>query len=273
MTNPFLSRKTAALLTATLMGLLLLFPAGDGKQNSALLSTAEAGFFSNDLELFEEVVDLVGDKYVYPPDYKKMFTASVEEMVRTLDDENIIMSDTPGGQAISRFDSSIRYQLNFNREHDLEDFKKIYYFLHEESKNKLSKEELETAAVTGLMNSLDPYSQYMDAEVFGKSMRDTEGKYGGLGMVITMKDNRLYVVKTMKNSPAERAGILPDDIFEKVNGEDISKTQTAELADMLRGYPDTKVTISLRRQSDKRERTYTLTRKLIYIETVEYETL
>ena len=271
--NPFSSRKIAALLTATLLGLFLLFPAGGGKPVSALLSTAEAGFFSNDLELFEEVVDLVGDKYVYPPDYKKMFMASIDEMVRTLDDENITTTDNPGGQTISRFDSSIHYQLNFNREHDLEAFKKIYYFLHEESKSKLSKEELETAAVTGLMNSLDPYSQYMDAEVFGKSMRDTEGKYGGLGMVITMKDSRLYVVKTMKNSPAQRAGILPDDIFEKCNGEDISKTQISELADMLRGYPDTKVTISLHRQSDKRERTYTLTREIISIETVEYETL
>ncbi len=271
--NPFSSRKIAALLTATLLGLFLLFPAGGGKPVSALLSTAEAGFFSNDLELFEEVVDLVGDKYVYPPDYKKMFMASIDEMVRTLDDENIITTDNPGGQTISRFDSSIHYQLNFNREHDLEAFKKIYYFLHEESKSKLSKEELETAAVTGLMNSLDPYSQYMDAEVFDKSMRDTEGKYGGLGMVITMKDSRLYVVKTMKNSPAQRAGILPDDIFEKCNGEDISKTQISELADMLRGYPDTKVTISLHRQSDKRERTYTLTREIISIETVEYETL
>ena len=273
MMNPFSSRKIAALLTATLLGLFLLFPAGGGKPVSALLSTAEAGFFSNDLELFEEVVDLVGDKYVYPPDYKKMFMASIDEMVRALDDENIITTDNPGGQTISRFDSSIHYQLNFNREHDLEAFKKIYYFLHEESKSKLSKEELETAAVTGLMNSLDPYSQYMDAEVFGKSMRDTEGKYGGLGMVITMKDSRLYVVKTMKNSPAQRAGILPDDIFEKCNGEDISKTQISELADMLRGYPDTKVTISLHRQSDKRERTYTLTREIISIETVEYETL
>ncbi len=271
--NPFSSRKIAALLTATLLGLFLLFPAGGGKPVSALLSTAEAGFFSNDLELFEEVVDLVGDKYVYPPDYKKMFMASIDEMVRTLDDENIITTDNPGGQTISRFDSSIHYQLNFNREHDLEAFKKIYYFLHEESKSKLSKGELETAAVTGLMNSLDPYSQYMDAEVFGKSMRDTEGKYGGLGMVITMKDSRLYVVKTMKNSPAQRAGILPDDIFEKCNGEDISKTQISELADMLRGYPDTKITISLHRQSDKRERTYTLTREIISIETVEYETL
>ncbi len=271
--NPFSSRKIAALLTATLLGLFLLFPAGGGKPVSALLSTAEAGFFSNDLELFEEVVDLVGDKYVYPPDYKKMFMASIDEMVRTLDDENIITTDNPGGQTISRFDSSIHYQLNFNREHDLEAFKKVYYFLHEESKSKLSKEKLETAAVTGLMNSLDPYSQYMDAEVFDKSMRDTEGKYGGLGMVITMKDSRLYVVKTMKNSPAQRAGILPDDIFEKCNGEDISKTQISELADMLRGYPDTKITISLHRQSDKRERTYTLTREIISIETVEYETL
>lgn len=269
----FLPKKIASLVTATLLGLLLLLPAGSEKPFFTFLPTAEAGFFSNDLELFKEVVDLVGDKYIYPPNYKKMFMASIQEMVETLDDESIIITDNPGGQSISRFDATIKYKLDFNRQHDLEAFKKAYYFLLEESEGELIKEKLEIGAVTGLMNSLDPYSKYMDADTFNKSMRDTEGKYGGLGMVITMKDNRLYVLKTMKNSPAQRAGILPGDIFEKVNGANVKKTQISELADMLRGYPNTEVAISLYRQSDKRERTYTLIREIIVIETVEYETL
>ena len=272
-TTRFLSKRTASLVTAALMCLLLMLPAGSGNLFSAFSPSAEAGFFSNDLELFKEVVDLVGDKYIYPPNYKKMFRASIHQMVETLDDDNIVITNNLNGQSISKFNSSIQYKLNFNREHDLEIFKKAFYFLFEESEGKLSKEKLETAAVTGLMNSLDSYSKFMDAEVFDKSMRDTEGKYGGLGMVITMKDNRLFVLRTMKNSPAQRAGILPDDVFQKVNGTNVDKIQISELANKLRGYPDTEVDISLYRHSDKRERTYTLTRKIIFIETVEYETL
>ena len=276
MISRFSSIKIGSLVTATLLGLLLLFPVGNRESVHTFSPVAEAGFFSSDLELFEEVLDLVGNKYVYAPDYKKMFVASIDEMIRALNDENIILKDNPdnpGGQSISRFDANIQYRLDYNRENTLEIFKKTYYFLLEESKGKLSKEKLEIAAVTGLMNSLDPYSKYMDADSFSKSMRDTEGKYGGLGMVITMKDNRLHVVKTMKNSPAQRAGILPDDIFEKVNGANVGKTQISELADMLRGQPDTEVIISLYRPSDKQERTYILNREIISIETVEYQTL
>ena len=269
----FLSKKIVFLVTTTLLWLILIFPTGSEKPFYTFLPTAEAGFFSNDLELFKEVVDLVGDKYIYPPNYKKMFMASIYEMVETIDDENIIITDNLDVQSISRLDAIIQYRLDFNRQHNFKVFKKVYYFLLEESGDKLHKDKLETAAVTGLMNSLDPYSGYMDADIFDKSMRDTEGKYGGLGMVITMKDNRLYVQRTMKNSPAQRAGILPGDFFEKVNGTNIEKIQISEFADMLRGYPGTKVTLSLYRLSDKRKRTYTLTREIIFIETVEYETL
>jgi len=202
MSPRFVSKKIFSVLTAALLGLFLLFPAGGTNLGPAFFPNAEAGFFSNDLELFEEVVDLVGDKYVYAPDYKKMFGASIDEMVQALNDENISLKNESIGQSISKFDKNIRYTLGYNREDALETFKKAYYFLLEESEGKLSKEKLEIAAVTGLMGSLDPYSKYMNIDSFNRSMRDTEGKYGGLGMVITMKDNRLYVVKTIKNSPA-----------------------------------------------------------------------
>ena len=269
----FVSKKIFSVLTAALLGLFLFFPAGWTNLGPVFFPNAEAGFFSNDLELFEEVVDLVGDKYVYAPDYKKMFVASIDEMVKALNDENISLKNEPIGQSISKFDKNIRYTLGYNPENALETFKKAYYFLLEESEGKLSKEKLEIAAVTGLMDSLDPYSKYMDIDSFNRSMRDTEGRYGGLGMVITMKDSRLYVVKTIKNSPARRAGIQPDDIFEKVNGTIIEKTQISELADKLRGQPGTGVTITLYRPSEKKEYSYTLNREVILLETVEYKTL
>ena len=269
----FYPKKIASLVAAILLGALLIFPNYGGKSFLIFSHTAEAGFFSNDLELFEEVVDLVGGKYIHPPDYRKIFMASINEMIETLDDDNIIITENQSGQSISKLDATIEYKLDFNREHNLETFKKIYYFLLEESEKKLDKKKLEIAAVIGLMNSLDSYSQYMNADLFEKSMRDTEGKYGGLGMVITMKDKRLYVIKTMKNSPAQRAGILPGDIFEKVNETNVRKIQVSELADILRGYPNTKVAITLYRESDKRKRTYNLTREIILIETVEYKTL
>lgn len=155
----------------------------------------------------------------------------------------------------------------------MDELHKVYYFLNDESQNSLTKKDLEVAAIRGIMGSLDTYSQYLDKSAFEKSMRDTEGKYGGLGMVITMKDNRLLVVKTMENSPAKEAGILADDTFLKVNGKEIKEMQIQELANLLRGYPETNVTITMYRATEKKEYTHTLTRRIILVNSVEYEPL
>jgi len=267
------SKKVSYTSITILTGLFLLFPVGGVKPAYISLTNAEAFFFSNDLELFEEVIDLVGDKYVYTPDYKKMLIASIDKMVITLAEKNTSLESESNGQSISKFIKDIRHALGYNRENAIATFRKAYYFLLEKSEGKLTKEKLEIAAVTGLMDSLDPYSKYMDADNFERSMRDTEGKYGGLGMIITMKDGRLYVVKTIKNSPARRAGIQTDDIFEKVNGIKIEKNQISELANKLRGLSGTKVNVTLYRPSKKKNFSLTLKREIISIETVEYKIL
>jgi carboxyl-terminal processing protease len=235
--------------------------------------TADAGFFNNDLEVFEEVIDLVSEKYVYPPDHKKMFSGAIEGMIKKAENAELTLTKNPGINTVRYKNRSAQYNLSYDKNHDWGELQKIYYFLHDQSDNSVTKQNLEKSAIEGIMSSLDTYSQYMDRDSFEKSMRDTEGKYGGLGMVITMKDNRLFVVKTMKNSPAEKAGILADDSFVSVNGNEITRMQIEELADLLRGYPKTKVTLTLLRPSEKRKRTYTLTREIILINTVEYETL
>lgn len=235
--------------------------------------TAHASFFNRDLELFEEVVDLVAGKFVYPPDYKKLFSQAIAEMAKTAGDKQVSISQIASGETITWGKSVLTYPLSFNRNSDMESFRKAYYFLLEGSNGKVSTEELETAGVIGLMNSLDVYSQYLDKDSFAQSMRDTEGKYGGLGMVITMRDKKLTVVKTMKGSPAERAGILPDDVFLKVEGKELVNLQIQELAEMLRGYPDTLVSVELLRPSENRTQSYSLKREIISIETVLYKTM
>lgn len=234
---------------------------------------ADAGFFNNDLEIFEEVVDLVSEKYVYPPNHKKLFASAIEGMIENVDSENVTLSKTPNINTIHYKDHNTRYRLTYDKKHNWDELQKVYYFLHDESGKEITKDSLENSAIDGVMSSLDTYSQYLDEDSFKKSMRDTEGKYGGLGMVITMKDKRLYVVKTMRDSPAEKAGILAKDSFVSVNGKEIVEMHIEELANLLRGYPDTKVTITLERPSEKRKRTYTLTRKIILIDTVEYKAL
>ncbi len=244
-----------------------------GSNSPYISSTAHAGFFNNDLEIFEEIVDLVAEKYVYSPDHKKLFTAAIEKMVKIVDSKNLGLTNTPSGSTIIWNEKTIKYNLNYDLSHNMDELQKIYYFIRDQSKKSLSQKDLEVAAIRGILDSLDNYSQYLDKSAFEKSMRDTEGQYGGLGMVITMKDNRLFIVKTMDDSPAKEAGILADDSFLRVNGKDIKGLQIHELADLLRGYPETQVTITLYRQSEKRKYTHTLTRKIILVNTVEYENL
>ncbi len=236
-----------------------------------LSSTVHAGFFNHDLEIFEEIIELVSEKYVHSPDPKKLFSAAIEKMVKTTDSANV--TPNPSGSTITFNKKTTRYFLNYDMHHDMDALQKVYYFLHDQSNKSLSKNDLEVAAIRGVMDSLDTYSQYLDESAFEKSMRDTEGKYGGLGMLITMKDNRLFVVKTMDDSPAKEAGIQSDDSFLRVNGKEIKGLQIQELANLLRGYPETQVTLTLYRSSEKKEYTHTLTRRIILVNTVEYEPL
>jgi len=260
-------------ITVILFTILLVLPSVNSRVENLLIPDAHAGFFNKDLELFDEVIDLIADKYVYSPDFKRLFSAAIDEMLVAADHDRFNVRKTSTGQIIKANKHQVQYNLNYDQAHDLASFKKVYHFLLDESHGRYTKEQLETAAVIGIMNSLDPYSQYLDKSSFDKSMRDTEGKYGGLGMIVTQKDDQLMVVKTMKNGPAQRAGILSNDIFVKVNGRNVKGMQIHDLAEVLRGYPNTKVTISLKRPIENGSRTYTLTREIISIETVEYQTL
>ncbi len=236
-------------------------------------SDAHASFFNQEFEIFEEVLELVADKYVYPPDYRKLFRAVIDAMLSTPPEGELTIVEHDDGKTISFGDNRLTYHLNYSQQDNLLSAKKVFRFLLKHQRGKLKESQLETTAIHGIMSSLDPYSIYMDPEEFENSMRDTEGQYGGLGMVITLEDLKLTVVKTMKNSPAEAAGLLPGDIITHVDGEKIKSMQIQELASRLRGYPDTQVNIQTLRPKTGEKKKFTMTRKIIMVESVVFKML
>ena len=268
-----LNLKIVLGMILVIFAFFLVNPLGFQSSGPFQAKPAHAGFFDDDLDAFDEVLELVAANYVYPPDYKKLFTAAIDEMMRTVEKENLTVSSVYSGRTLEKNGKKVSYRLTFHKAENMRALRGVYDVLSREFQGKITKKNLEKAGIEGLMSSLDLYSVYMNPEEFESSMRDTEGQYGGVGMVITMMDYKLTVVRIIKNSPSERAGILPDDIITRVDGQEIKGMQIHELATKLRGYPNTQVNIDIYRPSTKVTQFTTLTREIISVETVTYKNL
>ena len=124
-------------------------------------------------------------------------------------------------------------------------------------------------ALRGMMQSLDPYSQFMDAEEFTEMREDTAGKFGGLGITIGMREGLLTVISPMEGTPAFRAGILPDDKIVEIDGETTDKLDLSDAVKRLRGDPGTDVTIKVFRPRIQKYKTFTLERAIINVPSVK----
>jgi carboxyl-terminal processing protease len=133
----------------------------------------------------------------------------------------------------------------------------------------LKYRDLIYAALKGMVGSLDPHSVFMDPEEYRELQSDTEGTFGGLGLVVTMKDNYVTVVTPMDGSPGFRAGILAGDRIVKINGKSIEKMSLQDAVKLLRGDPGTQVTVTLQRPSSGLTRDLTLTRAIINVSMIK----
>ena len=124
-------------------------------------------------------------------------------------------------------------------------------------------------ALKGMVDSLDPHSEFMDPEEYQELQSDTEGEFGGLGLVVEMKDNYVTVITPMDDTPGFRAGILPGDRIVKVNGQSVEKDSLPDVVKMLRGKPDTRVSVTIERPSSGLTKDLTLTRAVISMDMVK----
>lgn len=134
---------------------------------------------------------------------------------------------------------------------------------------KLTYKELVYAALKGMLNTLDPHSEFMEPEKYKELQNDTQGAFGGLGIVIAMKDNFITVIAPMEDSPGFRAGILSGDRIIKIDGKSAEKLSLQDAVKNLRGEPGTEVNISILRPSSGKIKDYKLTRAVINIDMVK----
>jgi len=135
--------------------------------------------------------------------------------------------------------------------------------------NKTSYHDLVTAAMKGMLSSLDPHSQFMDPDDFRDMQEDTRSRFNGLGVEVSMKNGLPTVVTAMEDTPAARAGILSGDQILKINGASTERMDLQDAINILRGPAGRRVTLTLLRPSTKEIKEYTLDRAEIKVRSVK----
>jgi carboxyl-terminal processing protease len=136
--------------------------------------------------------------------------------------------------------------------------------------DKISYSDLVHAALKGMLGSLDPHSEFMDARRFDDLKKDTEGEFGGIGLVVEVgKDKLLTVVTPMDDSPGYRAGIRPLDQIIRINNKSTEKMGLEDAVGVLRGEPGTKVSITIHRPSTGETKPLELVRAIVKMPTVQ----
>jgi carboxyl-terminal processing protease len=224
------------------------------------------------LPILSRVILSVKDNYVDPARFepKKMVVAALESVEKTVA-EVMVQGDATSprltltvGSATREIDISgvdsiwkIRTVLG-----EAMGFVQEHLVAHKELK------EIEYAAVNGMLSTLDPHTVLLEPKYFKEMKLQTRGEFGGLGFVIAMRDGNLTVVKVLKGTPAQRAGVKAKDVIQRIEENSTINMDLQDAVDRLRGKPQTKVSISIMRGGWPEPKRLHLTREVIQVETV-----
>jgi len=130
-------------------------------------------------------------------------------------------------------------------------FGDVFQRVRAEYVEQVSDKDLIEAAINGMLTSLDPHSAYLPDDNFKKMQVQTTGKFGGLGIEVTMQDGFLKVVSPIDDTPAAKVGIQPEDLIVSVDGESIVGVTLTEAVEKLRGPIGSEVTVVIQRADEE----------------------
>lgn len=133
--------------------------------------------------------------------------------------------------------------------------------------------DLVQGAIRGMLSTLDPHSAYMTPEMYKEMQVETKGEFGGVGIQIGVKENRLAVIAPIDGTPAQRAGIKAGDYITKVNEESTKDLTLMDAVQKMRGPKGTKVNLTIQRDGAADPLQFTLVRDTIKIESVKSKLL
>lgn len=130
-------------------------------------------------------------------------------------------------------------------------------------------DKLTKSALHGMIESLDPHSEFMESDDYREMEEEMSGKFGGIGIQVEIRQGHVVVIAPIADTPGERAGILRGDEIVRVDDKPVDKGATMNaVVDRLRGLPHTKVSVSLYRPDTGKTFDLTLVREIIKVESV-----
>jgi carboxyl-terminal processing protease len=139
--------------------------------------------------------------------------------------------------------------------------------------DKVDLKKLMYGAVSGMLRELDPHSSFLKPEEYKELQVETKGKFGGLGIEITMRDGVLTVVSPLEGTPADKAGMQAGDQIIKIDDQPTQDISLTEAVQKMRGPKGTKVKLTVIRKGERKPLEFDLTRDTISIQSVKWRTL
>ncbi len=136
--------------------------------------------------------------------------------------------------------------------------------------DKLDIKDLIFSGIRGMIDRLDPFSEFLEKKDLDHLMEQTSGKYSGLGMTIFLKDSWVTVVSPMEGTPAYRMGLRAGDRIVKIDGGSTRGMSTREASNLMRGEAGTEVTLTIEREGVDESLEYTIERAVITIKMVPF---
>jgi len=147
-------------------------------------------------------------------------------------------------------------------------FSEVLEKIQNEYVEEVDQAETMDAAINGALQSLDPYSAYMNPEVFKESQQETSGEFGGLGIEVTMEAGVVKVITPIDDTPAAKAGVKAGDYIVRINGEQVQGKTLMEAVNLMRGAVGTSIEITIRRKGLKKAKIIKIIREVIEIRSV-----
>ena len=147
-------------------------------------------------------------------------------------------------------------------------FSEVLEKIQNEYVEEVDQAETMDAAINGALQSLDPYSAYMNPEVFKESQQETSGEFGGLGIEVSMEAGVVKVITPIDDTPAAKAGVKAGDYIVRINGEQVQGKTLMEAVNLMRGPVGTSIEITIRRKGLKKAKIIKIIREVIEVRSV-----
>jgi carboxyl-terminal processing protease len=228
------------------------------------------------LEAVNETLKMIKEKYVDPDRVKpkEMLLSALNYVQRDVA-QVIVLADDPNEVTVRVETNEKKFRVdNIQGPWDVSArLREVFAFLQKNLRGtEVDLREVEYAACNGMLHTLDPHSVFMSPDSYKEMNLSTSGAFGGLGIVIAIRDQLLTVMNPMPDTPAGRAGLKRLDRIVKINNESTLNMPLDDAVKRLRGEPGTQVTVWITREGDggwQGSKSVALTREVIKVRSVE----